>query len=107
MKYCPQCGSEFIDSVDKCIDCGVGLTDTKPALPEPEFVDWVAILEHRDFGRIGLAESLLQAAGIDYIVEGVGSQMAYAVDPMRVCVKPEDVERAKSALEELVEGEEE
>jgi hypothetical protein len=29
-KYCPECGGEYQEWAEKCVDCGVLLTDTKP-----------------------------------------------------------------------------
>jgi len=99
--YCPKCGVEFVEGVETCSDCGVELTPEPPPEPEAKYVEWVTVVADRQFGRIGLAKSLLQASGIECVTEGVNAQMAYAVEPMRVCVHPEDVERAKELLQEL------
>lgn len=103
--YCPKCGVEFVEGITTCSDCGIELTPEPPKEPEAKYVEWVTVLAHRQFGAIGLAESILQAEDIEYVVQGADAQMAYAVDPIRVCVHPEDVERAKEKLRELIEGE--
>lgn len=36
MPYCPKCREEFQDWVKACLDCGSGLVDELPALPERE-----------------------------------------------------------------------
>ncbi len=104
--YCPKCGTEFVEGVTTCSDCGLELTEEPPTAPEAKYVDWITVLADRNFGRTGLAESILQAEGIEYTVEGANAQMAYAVEPVRICVHPDDVERAKEKLEELLDGDE-
>ena len=106
MKYCPKCGTEFRAEIETCSDCGVALQAEPPEQPEAQYVEWVPVLAGRRDSRVGLAESVLQGAGIEFVVEGEAAQLAYAVEPMRVCVKPEDVERAREVLKELIEGEE-
>jgi len=105
MKYCPKCGTEFRDDIEACSDCGLALQAEPPSQPEAQYVEWVTVLVGRRDSRVGLGESLLQSAGIEYVVEGEAAQLAYAVEPMRLCVKPEDVDRAKEVLKELIEGE--
>jgi len=103
--YCPKCGVEFVKGVTTCSDCGVELTPEPRPEPVAEYVEWVTVLAHRQLGAIGLAESILQAENIEYVVQGADAQMAYAIDPVRVCVHPENVESAKEKLRELIEGE--
>jgi len=99
--YCPKCSVEFAEGVTTCSDCDIDLKPEPPPGPEAEFVYWVIALAHRDFGRIGLAESILQANGIDFVTQGATTRLAELNEPMRVCVRPEDEDRAKEALTEL------
>jgi hypothetical protein len=103
--FCPNCGTEFVDGVETCSDCGVPLQNEPPAQPEAQYEEWVTVLTGRRDGRIGLGESLLMDAGIEFIVQGEAAQMAFAVEPMRICVQPQDVERASEVLKDLIEGE--
>lgn len=95
--HCPKCGVEFVEGVTTCADCGIELT---PAT-EAKYVEWVTVLAHRDYGRIGLAESILQAAEITYVTEGLYAFLAQLFEPMLVRVHAEDEERARKVLEEL------
>lgn len=104
--YCPKCGADFVEGITVCSDCGIELTPEPPPEPEAIYVEWVTVLVGRNPGRIGLGESVLRGAGIECNVEGAGAQLAYGVEPMRLCVKPEDVQRAQEALGELLTGEE-
>jgi hypothetical protein len=99
--YCPQCGVEFVESVKTCSDCGIDLKPEPPTEPEAAFVEWVTILAHRDHGRVGLAESILQASGIEYVSEGDNTRWTELNEPVRLCVHPEDAKRAEEALKEL------
>jgi hypothetical protein len=102
--FCPKCGTEFVEGVETCSDCGVPLEQEPPVQPEAQYVEWVTVLTGRRDSRIGLAESLLMDADIEFIVQGEAAQMAYAVEPMRICVRPQDVERATEVLKDLIEG---
>ena len=104
--YCPKCSTEFVDGVTTCSDCGVELTPEPPSGPEAKYVEWITVLADRDYGRTGLAESILQASGIEYTTEGVNTRWAELNEPVRICVHPKDVERAKKELEELLDGDE-
>ena len=99
--FCPKCGTEFVEGVTECSDCGIALEATPPTTPEAKYVEWITVLADRDYGKTGLAESLLQAAEIEYVTEGTNTRWAELNEPVRLCVHPKDVDRAKAALEEL------
>ena len=103
--YCPKCGADYVEGITTCSDCGIELTVEPPATPEAVYVEWVTVLADRDYGRTGLAESILQAAEIEYVTEGVNTRWAELNEPVRVCVHPNDVDRAQEALKELLEYE--
>jgi len=72
MKYCPNCRGEYQDWVEKCIDCGSTLTDTRPLLPEPETEDAlvssadpvVTIAVYKNVVDADLVRSILESEGI-------------------------------------------
>ncbi len=105
--FCPKCGVEFVEGITTCSDCGLELEVEPPPTPEGKFVEWVTILADRNYGRTGLAESILQAEGIEYVTEGDNTRWTELNEPVRVCVHPEDVERAKKKLDELLVGDQE
>jgi hypothetical protein len=103
--YCPKCGADFVEGVTVCSDCGIELTPEPPTEPEATYVEWVTVFGDRQESRVRLAESIVRGADIDCVVEGDETQLAGVADPVRLCVRPEDVDRATELLKELLEGE--
>lgn len=66
--------------------------------------DWVRIARYRNFGQLGLTESLLQSADIPYEVMGVAATYSYLVDPMTVWVPPERADEARALLANETDG---
>jgi hypothetical protein len=82
-KYCPECGGEYQDWVEKCLDCGVRLTDIKPepgseeAL-EPEVITvgdesytsepLIKIAEYDDSVNAQFNKDLLESEGIKSLI---------------------------------------
>lgn len=79
MPYCAKCGGEFVEGVAVCPDCGVPLTERPPREradggPSPEAVQWESVLETGDPALLAVAKSVLQNAGIPFVVIGEGLQ---------------------------------
>lgn len=104
---CPHCGVECDERTEACQGCGAPLTSKPTNETELEWVEWITVLADRDHFRIGLAESLLQAAGVTYVTEGVNPRWAEHNEPVRICVEQKDVECAMGVLSELIGGESE
>ena len=119
---CPQCGTEYRQGFDKCFDCDVLLIDEK------EFQELQKRKEaereryrHMDIVRIhsvqgqpeaDLLKSLLEANGIESFTKSRAVQSVHpftvnGLGEIRILVREEDAEKARSIIEEFVEGEEE
>lgn len=72
--YCPECGAEYREGFYRCSDCQVPLVSEAPAASRPdqpiEHLELVTLLEIDNPIRLALVESLLDAEGIKYIVQG-------------------------------------
>ena len=68
--YCPQCRAEYRAGFSTCSDCDVPLVETLP--PEPEHLTgpFTVVFESADVSLIPVVESLLDSAGIPFLVQG-------------------------------------
>ena len=110
--FCPKCRAEYRPGFTECADCGVPLVWELPPLPEPEEADLelVTILEAHDPGLLAVVKSLLDGAGIPFLVKGERLQNLFIpggpggiVGPAEVQVSPKDAEAARELLETLPE----
>lgn len=67
---CPECGAEYRPGIETCADCGVPLTAEPPAEPEHPEPDLVTLTEISEPSLLPVVVSLLEAAGIEPVVEG-------------------------------------
>jgi len=111
--YCPKCRYEFKAGVTVCPDCNVPLVDTLPPEPEVEYeyIERIPIFKTTDQSKIMIAKSLLEEAGIDYFAQGEGIMDLFGagrlnfnpiVGPVIFAVKPEDEQKAREILAELI-----
>jgi len=68
--FCPKCGSEYREGFDRCADCGVALSVTPPPAPDHGGPGLAVLLETADVGFLPVLRSLLDGAGIPYIIQG-------------------------------------
>ncbi|MFQ5890807.1 MAG: DUF2007 domain-containing protein [Gemmatimonadota bacterium] len=68
--FCPSCGTEYRPGFDRCADCDVPLTEKAPPEPSHEGTDLVELTSTTDVGFLPLVKSVLDAAGIPYVVQG-------------------------------------
>lgn len=109
--FCPKCEQEFAWDIMICPRCDVETVDRLPGpTPTPD-VELVSVLATGDAGIIAVAQSLLEAEGIDYFLRGDGLQdlfgfgritgFSYAMGPAEFCVRSEDAVRARALLDGL------
>jgi hypothetical protein len=107
--FCPECGAEYREGIDRCAECDVALGDEPPPQPEVEFVDFVPVLETGDPSLLLVAKSVLESAGIRFCARGEGVQDLFALGrmgtgfniltgPVRLEVEPDRAEEAKDLL---------
>lgn len=121
IKYCPECGGEYQEWAEKCLDCDAVLTYTKPgrkvkANSEPT----VVIKGERSYVREPLVavgaftnaleaqfnRGILESEGIPSMISSNDSIIAYQPDAtsvgnIRLIVKESDAERAKEILDSI------
>ncbi len=102
--YCPKCGTEYVEGVIVCAECGIPLTDHPPAEDQrlPESLEFEELLTTFNAGDIAIIKSLLDAESIEYFIQG--EHFLY-VDPMalpaRLIVRKDQVNEAKEILQDL------
>jgi hypothetical protein len=118
MKYCPECGAEYLPDRQECFDCQVALVDEPPDLTTPETRPTVQdrAVVYRSGRRIDaeLVRSRLEADGMDVRIwsSGLGPWRLEAAltevtgvpndfNSHQVVVDPTDLERALEVLGEL------
>jgi len=72
--FCPECRSEYREGTTRCADCDVALVAELP--PEPQGMpdmELVQVFETTDVNLLPVVKSVLEAAGIPYMLEGEGS----------------------------------
>ena len=78
--WCPSCGSDHRPDVTTCPECGERLVEALP--PEDhQGSELVLVWEGSDPDELPLVESLLQDAGIPFVVQG---EEAFGVLPLTV-----------------------
>jgi hypothetical protein len=68
---CPKCRAEYREGFDRCADCDIQLVDCvlPPPVDDPP-VELASLLSTTDVGYLPIVKSLLDAAGIPYVVQG-------------------------------------
>lgn len=105
--YCPDCGSEFRDGVERCADCGVPLVADRPDVAgetHGEAERLVVIDRFHDLAAAHLAREALAAAGIDAWLRdeqtlGVTWLMGPAIGGSRLAVRASDADAAREVLQ--------
>lgn len=114
--FCPKCREEYRTGFDVCANCGVQLVDEKPD-PEPKparhNIEISTVLETSDAGLIAVAKSVLEDAGIPFMVRGEHIQDLFGVGrfpgninvlvgPVELQVDARDLDEASAVLEGLM-----
>jgi hypothetical protein len=105
VKYCPECGGEFVPDLETCPDCGVALAAAPPA--EPSHSAPVEIFSSADRTLLPLVRAILSEAGIEHqeIERNLSAAIIGEITHVTVVlVHPGDAERATALLEQMDEG---
>ncbi|MCE5313845.1 MAG: DUF2007 domain-containing protein [Armatimonadota bacterium] len=107
MPFCPKCKYEYRTGFSKCPDCDVELVDELPEAAKPldESLDLVCIGTYPFDPPAQAARVTLESQGIPTVLQNsVMSQtdiiLVFADGGVRLMVRSEDVQRAKSILED-------
>ena len=104
--FCPECRSEFIESVKECPDCGVALVGKLP--PEEyggareDVTDYLPLVRTYSAKDIALIHSVLGGTNIRYYIRGEGlTHVRPMADPSILMIAEEDIEDARELLKDL------
>jgi len=101
--FCPKCGAEYREGFYECADCHVQLVWELPPEPEKKPVELITVVKVENTVHLALVKSILEEAGIPFIVKGIISDDVILVSKVdaEVQVDREDEQEAKRLLAEL------
>lgn len=67
--FCPDCRSEYRDGIDACGECGTSLVESLPDESDTSS-ELVAAFTTADSTLLPIVKSVLDSAGIPYLVQG-------------------------------------
>jgi hypothetical protein len=104
MPFCPECGYEYVDDIERCADCDVELVDE---LPDDQEVDeMVPVYFSNDESEIMIIKGILEDAGIPVWEE---SDVLNELEPLGethspISVPASRLEEAKTVIKEALEA---
>ncbi len=102
--YCPDCGTEYIEGVTVCADCGVRLVKEPPEEDQrpPKTTEFEEVLTTFNAGDIAIIKSLLDSESIDYYFHGeFFGYLRPLAQPARLMVRADQVSDAMDILQDL------
>jgi len=108
--FCPKCLAEYRDGFTQCSDCQVPLIQELPPKISPQpHMNLVTVLETIDINLLMVSKSVLDAAKINYVVEGESIMDPLSTvalygrkKPTRLQVAKEDEQASKDLLRSLL-----
>lgn len=100
--FCPKCKSEFVEGIERCPECRVGLIEELPPEPKPpksEFLDYAEILANPSPADVAILKSILDRKEIYYYIEGENAQLSFATP--KLMVRSDQVEIAEELIKDL------
>ncbi len=104
--FCPECESEFESEIIHCDDCRVSLVEI---LPELSDVKWKVVKNYSGYIPAEMAKEVLEGNSIPSFIKGDFLSTAYGVRTWDAAggkavlfVPDEELERAKTILDEMV-----
>ncbi len=101
--FCPKCRVEYREGFTECADCEVPLVFKLPPSPAPEYdVEFEEVLSTYNAGDIAIIKSILHSEKLSYLFKGEHFQsIGLVVEPARLMVRKDQVQRAKALLKGL------
>ena len=108
--FCPKCLAEYRDGFTQCSDCQVLLVQELPPKISPQpHMNLVTVLETIDINLLMVSKSVLDAAKINYVVEGESMMDPLSTialygrkNPARLQVAKENEKASKDLLRSLL-----
>lgn len=112
--FCPQCRSEYREGFTVCSDCQVDLVATLPEASssddEQPDMELVTVFDSTNPALVGIAKTILEAAGIEFLAVGGSEGGPFAGNPflgrVRLQVERARVDEATALLSEIEESDE-
>ena len=106
MLYCPQCRSEYEDTIKKCSDCNVDLVEHVKLKKELDTEDYVEVYVTNEILEMELIQDLLKKNDIHCTVRDLHmSSLPMTIGEMaemRIEVAKHDEKKAKDLIEEFI-----
>ncbi len=106
--FCPHCKAEYVQGIERCVDCEMALVDQLPEANGVPDVDLVELLRIPNIFELAVVKSLLDSMEIPYAVEGEEALHLLPIGPSGVSsegvvavirVRQEDLTRAREILQ--------
>ena len=100
--FCPKCKSEFVDGINECPECRVGLIEElppDPKPPRPELSDYAEVLVNPSPGDVAILKLILDSKEINFFIEGENAQISFATP--KLMVRTDQVETARELIKGL------
>jgi hypothetical protein len=72
--YCPTCRSEYEPGVTRCAECEAALVENLPEDARADAEEFVPLREVNDPDELAVLQSVLDAAGVPYMLQGEEAQ---------------------------------
>jgi hypothetical protein len=113
MRYCHNCGAEYVDGTDICVDCNVELQDDPPEEISfnEEILDLIVLTEVADEITAMLFRDMLDERGITANIHSAeiaafpGAEKNISGCWGEIVVREEDFDKAKKILDEYLAAE--
>ncbi len=106
MLYCPQCRSEYVDTIKKCSDCNVDLVEHVQLENKLDTEDYVEVYVTNEILEMELIQDLLNKNEIHCTVRDLHmSSLPMTIGEMaemRIEVAKHNEKKAKDLIEELI-----
>ena len=80
--FCPDCKAEYRTGVSRCPNCDVALVERLPERPPDDPADRLeTVLRTTDPGLLPIARTVLEAAGIPFVVQGEAALNYFPLGP--------------------------
>jgi len=102
--YCPRCGTEYIEGIAVCADCGIPLAEVLPAEDQclRETAEFEEVLTTFNAGDLAIIKSLLDGESIEYFIQGeFFNYVEPLVQPARLMVRKDQVNETREILKDL------